>query len=226
MKMSRAWIPLILVIGICGCATYVATYDVALLEVERPEEAAVRYGEAVLSRSAEDGVTKHFFEDDMIKSFWVVGSTRIIFSIENKTDYSIKLIWDETVYVDENGRSQRVMHQGVKYTDSHSSMPSSVIVKNGVLEDIILPSDNVYYESGKYGGWRTNPLFPDEVTYEFGSAPMDPDAAIADLEVLADSQKESIVRILLPLEIEGVVNEYLFSFLVEGYEIKPLETGW
>lgn len=52
------------------------------------------------------------------------------------------------------GQVGRVMHSGVKYIDRNNSQPASVILKGATLSDIILPTDNVYYISGQYGGWR------------------------------------------------------------------------
>ena len=161
----------------------------------------------------------------MIKSFWVIGSKQIMFSIENKTDHSIKLIWDEAAYMDEDSQSRRVLHEGVKYSEKNSPSPPSVIMKNGILNDIIVPTDNVYYISGEYGGWRTHPLFPQNPIYGWDSLPEDSETAYANVEKLAKGQKGKRVRVLLPLQIGEVVNEYLFTFVVDGYKIEPMESA-
>ena len=51
------------------------------------------------------------------------------------------------------------MHVGVKYIDRNDSQHASVIPKGASLSDIVQPTDNVYYVSGQYFGWRTSNLF-------------------------------------------------------------------
>lgn len=55
------------------------------------------------------------------------------------------------------------MHSGVKYIDRNNSQPPNIIPKNASLSDVIIPTDNIYYVSGQYGGWRDGQVvqFPD-----------------------------------------------------------------
>ena len=90
--------------------------------------------------------------------------------ILNKTDGVISVLWDRTVLVTPNGRSQRVIHSGTKLVDRSGIQAPSVIAPNGRIDDIIVPSDNVYYESGQYsrygsvpGGWRYQTLWQESM---------------------------------------------------------------
>lgn len=200
-------------LGVCllsglllGCAT-VPHYDVTLREVERPTKAKERYGEQKISTVEEEDVTKYSFEDDLVNILWIVGKKQLAFVLKNKTSHSIKIIWDEAVYVDEAGSSHRIVHSGVKYTDKNSPQSPSVVIRGGTLEDSISPSDYISY-SGGY--WRTAPLLP-----EFSMAPK---------EVQEEKAREVVgkqLQVLLPLQIEGVTNEYIFLFTVDSYVIGP-----
>src|SRR5882672_5126752 len=117
--------------------TYTADYQISLTKVERPEKAGSRYGPQKVDVITTDQKYRFSFEDNMVRILWVVGKTRINFLLQNKTDYSIKIPWDEAAYVDELGRSHRVMHSGVKYTDRDRSQPPSVIVRKGSIEDLV-----------------------------------------------------------------------------------------
>ena len=144
----------------------------------------------------------------MINIVWLPLSKQFGFTLLNKTNHSIKIIWDEAVYVDENGLSRRLMHSGVKYTDRNNPQPPTVVVKNAKIDDVVLPTDNIYYVSGQYGGWTTKPLLPNRATTK------------EELNTLSKKYIGKTVKILLPLQIEETVNEYIFSFKVEDFITK------
>ena len=202
------------IISGCGAllATHRAYYDIALEQVERPADASVRYGKQMVTKSEGD-TTKYYFEDEMVRIVWLPSPKVITFLLTNKTDHSIKIIWDEAAYVDTEGITHRVMHSGVKYIDRNNSQPPTVVVRGGTISDLILPTDYVYWASGQYGGWwEESPLFP----YKSGN----PDQLAAE----AQQYVGKTIQILLPLQIEDVVNEYLFTFRVRDVQIRPISS--
>ena len=134
-----------------GCETMHAIYDIGLYEVERPADAMERYGEQKIARVEEEEATKYSFEDDLVQIVWLAQPNEISFLLNNKTDYSIKIIWDEAAFVDKGGMSHRVMHLGVKYSDRNASQPPTVVARKGSIHDVVVPTDYVYYVSGS--GW-------------------------------------------------------------------------
>ena len=189
--------------------SYTPIYSIGLKQVERPVDAKERYGKHQIVRVEEEGITKYSFEDGLTSIFWSATVSEFSFVLNNKTDHSIKIVWDEAAYVDIDGISQRVMHAGVKYADRNSSQPPTVVVRKGIASDLIIPSDNIYYVSGTYGGWRKEPLLPDIKK---------PNAE--ELELKAEKYIGKTIQVLLPLQIEGIVNEYIFIFEVQSVEIK------
>jgi hypothetical protein len=190
---------------VAGCMSYTGTYKVGLQEVERPENAKERYGDSKIVNFDEDGSTKYSYEDSLIQIVWLPATKQFGFMMLNKTEHSIKIIWDEAVYIDENGASGKVMHAGVKYIDRNSSQPATIVPKKARIDDMVLPTDKVYYVSGQYGGWSTRPLFPNLATNQ------------ENLNTLTAMYIGKTVKILLPLQIEETVNEYTFSFKVEDF---------
>jgi len=186
--------------------SYRAMYDIKLDEVERPENAQERYGKQTITRFEEEGQTKYSFEDDLLKIIWFPTSSRFYFILTNKTEHSIKIIWDEAVYVDTNGMSKRVVHSGVNYADRNNHQPPSTIVRGATVSDIILPTDNIYYQY--YGGWKELPLFPSK------------GVTTSEVSSKALAYKGKKVQIMLPIKIEEIVNEYIFSFVIEGFKVK------
>lgn len=203
--MKKSIFVLVLATMLTSCMTYQGFYNLGLQEVERPENAKERYGESKIINFEEEGKTKYSYEDELIKIVWLPLSTQFAFTLENKSDHSIKIIWDEAVYVDENGSSGRVMHSGVKYIDRSNPQPPTVVVKKAKIDDMVVPTDNIYYISGQYGGWRTKPLFPNSATTQ------------EELNTLTQKYIGKTVKILLPLQIQETVNEYIFSFKVENF---------
>jgi hypothetical protein len=201
-----------IVLGLASGATTPSPYEpivlsgnyiVTLSEVERPENAQERWGNSQISTFEDDGTSKSSFEDDMIKIIWFVLPGEFSFVLQNKTNNSIRIIWDEAVYVNENGFSGKVAHSDISYTEMNNSQPSTVVVKNTSVDDIIVPTKNIYYSS--YSGWNIEPLFREYASTQ---------------EELDETVKEKLgetVKILLPLQIEETVNEYMFSFKIENF---------
>ncbi len=200
---------ILILIPIClflmSCETFDVDYDIGLSSVERPKDVQERYGDYLITEQLEEA-GKYQYEDELINSYWVVANKDILFSIENKTDSTIKIIWDEAAFISQNGESSRIMHSGIKYIDRNNSQPASVIIRKGKFSDLISPTDNVYYNSNY--GWDTLPIikniFSDEIL----------------AKEYADSILGNTLQLLLPLEIEGKVNDYIFVFKIEGYDIE------
>lgn len=177
-------------------------YNVGLSNVEAPADAKKQYGETKIVTLEEEGKSSYKYEDDYIEIYWFVGSSKFSFTLKNKSEYSIKIPWDDVTYINTKGSVSRVMHAGVKYIDRNNSQPASVIPKGASLSDIIQPTDNVYYISGQYGGWQTSKLFNYNI----------------DVKKLEESKLPYIgktVRILLPILIQDVRNEYVFEFKID-----------
>lgn len=206
MKKILGFIVFCLFIYGCSAFTYHhLNYEITLDEVERPSKAEERYGEQKIFKS-EDEEFDYVFEDQMIKISWLPTSSVIGFRLKNKTEHTIRLIWDEAAYVDEGGETHRVIHSGVKYTDKNSPLPPSVVVRNGTLSEIVYPSDYIYYSDG----WQEKPLL---VNTQVGGEPNE----------LLNRAKENVgkkVQILLPIQIEDTVNDYIFTFRVKDVQLK------
>jgi hypothetical protein len=184
-----------------GCAPATTThYDIGLTAVERPQDARARYGGTTITRVDTAGLGKYLFEDQLVGMAWIFTRDRLAFKLTNKTRYSLKVLWDEASYLDASGQSHRVMHNGVKYVDRSQTEPPSVVIRGGSLEDVVLPIDYVY---NNRADWIEGPFFPGRLDQ-------------------AKQLTGKSVQVLLPLEVEGVVNEYIFLFRINEVEAVPL----
>lgn len=188
----------------CGLTSYMASYSVGLSSVESPADAKQQFGETkVVSFTDEKGIDKYRYEDDYIEVVWYVSAKKFNFDLKNKSGHTIKINWDDISYVDVTGKAGRVMHAGVKYAEKNSSQPATTIPKNATISDVLIPTDNVYYISGAYGGWNERNLIPS--FYQSQEA----------LNENAGKYVGQKMTILMPIVIENVQNDYTFEFNID-----------
>jgi len=224
LKRASFWVlaPLLAV----GCAAGLgqravgAVYRSALVQIDRPEATRERYGAVVTIRPEPDN--KYVYEDGLFSGVFFVTSSRINFTITNKTDHSIKIVWDEAAFIETDGTSNRVAHQGVKYADRNASQPATVVPRGTSITDFVLPTSRVYYREGYYGkyysspgGWRELDLVQPALCLV---SPGD-STAVRGFRSQAEANIGKRFGLLLPLEIQGVVNEYTFWFQVQGASV-------
>ena len=177
-------------------------YKVILREVEQPENVKEQYSKSKITIFAEENETKNSYEDDSIKIIWLPALIEFSFTLENKSDTSIKIIWDEAVYIDEDSSSLKVIHSGVKYVDGEKAQPLTVIAKETKINDLVTLVDNIYYVNpSRYfsGGCRKLPLFS------------------------VQKSAGKTVKILLPIQIQETINEYIFSFKINHIRINTAD---
>ena len=197
-----------------GCTTMcIVEYDISLHSVERFVDAEERYGEQEIMTIQEGDTWKYVFEDEIVKILWEPTVSRTHFILTNKTNHPIKIIWDEAILIDDEGISHKVTHTGVKFIDIYSSQAESIIPGKGSITDVIVSLDHIYYDIGSGLGkytdrnWREEPIFPTIFEYT------------KDIEQRTKTLIGKIYQILLPFQIENVINEYIFTFAVEDVKV-------
>ena len=174
-----------------SCKTH---YDVIMTSVEVPENYKQEFGETKILSLSENEITKYTYEDEMVSFTWYVSKSQFNFWLKNKTNHSIRIPWDDIVFINPGGRSMRVIHSGIRYIDRNKEQAPSIVAKNSVLDDILVPADYIYYldDGGSgLGGWKVHDVFHN---YE---------------------QIGAEASIVFPVVIENVTNEYTFRFQVK-----------
>lgn len=156
-------------------------YYFTLSKIEKPKNPAIRYGKFQEVKT-DDDLSKYLYEDNIISILWHGTVENFVFMLKNKSDNSLKIIWDEASFINEDNESGRIAHKGVRKDRLNESQPPTVIPKGTELNDMVVPVDRV----GDF-------LIP-------GIRKYNPD------------RKGKKVMILLPIEIKGVTNEYTFTF--------------
>lgn len=139
------------------------------------------------------------FDDNFISVSFLISKEQIAFTLDNKTAGPIKIDWNQVSYVDVLGKSHKVMHSGVKYINREEPQAPTVIPPSAKIEDIVFPTDYVYYDGEwRDGEWREKPLFPEA-----------PEAKL---------YKGQSFGVFMPLEINKVIKNYFFTFKIEDIE--------
>ena len=173
------------------------SYKTALVKVEKPEDTTNRYGETKTIQDA--GVDKFSYNDSIIDITIFGTKEQFNFTLKNISNHSLKLIWNEAAFVGLDGATSKIMHVGTKYSQRESDQPATVIIKGAKIEDLATPTANVYYDEGykigysTYGnGWKTKSMLPQEYK----------------------GKEAGGIRLMLPIQVKDVVNEYTFVFRV------------
>lgn len=194
-----------------GCAAAVSQvpaptdrYRLELTEVERPAVARQRYGPQKIATLTDSGRFKSTFEDSLVAITFAPATDRrsirgLEFVLANRTDHSLKVVWDEAAIVNAAGRSGRVMHSGMTYASRTAPQPPAVVVRRGYLIEYVVPVDNVTLGTSTYNPIHVADMLPGQKSAYVGKS----------------------IQLLLPLEIEGVVNEYTFTFTMRDASAAP-----
>ncbi len=167
-------------------------YNTSLVRVEKPDNTSKRYGDITTIHNDENN--RYPYNDNVIAIKIAGNEKELDFYLKNISDHSLKIIWNEAAFVGLNGTTSKIMHKGTKFSDRNEDQPATTIIKDAILEDAILPTSNVYL-TGYYGigyYWDTYPILP--LRY-FGKIAGE-------------------IKLMLPIQIKDVINEYTFVFKV------------
>jgi hypothetical protein len=208
MMRGTPWSLLVAALVIVGCArTYVASYDIGLVEAKRPVESEQQYGTDLLEISSEGGMRVSYFEDGLVSIVWHPGPSGIAFELTNRLDQSIEIDWEASIYVDEKGASHRIIHSGVESAAVERRQSPSQVAPGEKLSQVVRSADNVSFESGIHPRWRETPLLP--VTDNNGPR----------LTMAAEECVGKKIELVLALRVGGENKPYSFIFAVEGVEV-------
>lgn len=164
-------------------------YYSTLMQVEKPIDSENRYGE---TKTIEDeGITKFSYVDEIIDIIIYATSSQFNFELKNVSQSSIKVIWNEAVFVDSDGSTSKVMHVGTKYSEREGDQPPTTIIKGAKIDDLAVPTKNVRY-SDVLKEWVTDSMYPSTPALN-----VDP------------------IRLMLPIQVKDTINEYIFVFEVK-----------
>lgn len=187
-----------------GCSSYKGFYRIDLQKVKNTKVVKDRKIKPKINNLNKNGRVRSFYEDELMKIMWLYQGKKFKFIIKNKTTESIKIFWDELVYVNKKGACSGVIHSGVKYIDKNRSQLSSTIIQNSYIDDVLVPKGNVFFSDK----WYAISMLVD--SYD-------------NKEKLIKYGKSNVgktIKLFFPLLIKGKIHEYIFSFKVKGFIVQ------
>ncbi|MEX0681002.1 MAG: hypothetical protein WD097_06435 [Balneolales bacterium] len=169
----------------------------SLQEVSRPAEAEERYGEIEISETD----STYYFEDEFISTSWIPMGELFILGLENKTEHSISIIWDQSVLVTPSGTSKTLIHGEVRRIDSQRSIPPTIVASGSRTELYV----------GTIDGFDGEGDMPRRILIETTNTAMLERFQESTLDLIGEK-----VRPILALEVRGSVLEYNFTFNIDG----------
>lgn len=155
---------LILALLLTGCATGSSvTYNVGIDQVERPSDAQERYGEYTVTEQDTTEGTEYVYEDDLLKAGWLYVGGAMLVSVENKTDYSFRILLNEGAFVLPSGGSQRILTGNMSYASRNDEVQPIIVPKGASSTAVLIPSSNLKF-SELQGGYADPIVSPDMVT--------------------------------------------------------------
>ncbi|MBR5168127.1 MAG: hypothetical protein IKW86_08745 [Salinivirgaceae bacterium] len=170
------------------------SYFSVLSKVEKPADESVRYGET--STIEDKGITKFSYTDNIIDITIFGTKEEFSFSLKNNSENSIKVVWNEAVFVGLDGSTSKIMHAGTKFSQKEADQPASVIIRGAKIDDVAVPTSNVRYSS-ILKDWVTDSMYPNK------------------------EGKDGQVRLMLPIQIKETINEYVFVFDIKFAQNHP-----
>ena len=172
-------------------------YCGTLIKVEKNDNSTKQQSNSEITTNTDTDQKR--YQDSIINILISTTSEQFDFTLENISPYSIKIIWNEAAFVGLDGSSSKIMHTGTKYSQREADQPATVIIKNAKIEDVAVPTANIYYDEGlKIGystignGWKKRSMFPENF----------------------QGREIGVVRLMLPIQVKDVTNEYTFIFKV------------
>lgn len=208
---------LVIMLGLTSCEIYCFNYDIVLDNVERIDK-------GFNDKCPKVFANKHY-EDKNIKATLTIDSLTkgINVMIANNTPYSIKVNYNDITFSDTNNKVYRMMSKDLFYDEKNSYHQPIIILKDSHIHDEFTSVNN-FIGTNKITtnvlGYRTT-----TISKIFTSIlPIDLDMSSQGLEkrrknALDNNRKiyvGSKIKMYIPIEIDGMTNEYLFTFKVKN----------
>jgi hypothetical protein len=147
------------------------------------------------TRGLADGTTEYTYQDSFIQIGLVLTNTRFAFKMKNLLPDTLFVDWEKAKYINQHGDTLRVIHNGVDLAQRTRPQDTTFLAPGTLLEDFLLPVDNIIDEPTNFSLWKINYLF-----YE---------------------KRDNVgqkVSVILPLETKEGEKRYHFLFVIDNWK--------
>ena len=142
----------------------------------------------------------------------------------NTSDDVIEIAWDQSVYIDEEGNSSRLIKGNVNLAEKDRPQPNTVIPPGTKLQETVFPVDHVKLVDGK---WQQEPILPEIATLidpelarqrsldRAASHIAEPDIYRAGMKNLTGKEMRLFLRILVNDQKQNVTIPFKIADMVQ-----------
>jgi hypothetical protein len=159
--------------------------------VRRPADVETRWGEYRLEKTD----TSYVYADSLLRVTLVPNRGQFAFVLENRTEHSLQIVWDEMAYVGPTGVSSRVSPGETRVIDMEKAHPPTTVPAMASVFKVAIPNDLLH--TGSYGHWIEDFVTP----------------------ATAAAAEGKEMRLLMPIRVRDVVNEYTFVFQLNSVTV-------
>lgn len=102
------------------------------------------------------------YEDDVIKIEFTDSWSMVGFSLKNKSNKLLRVLWDDSSFISTSKTVQKVAHAGIKYLSRDQPQPPTAIPPQTLLQDFVVPINNISWDKNNVdpdkANWTTAPL--------------------------------------------------------------------
>lgn len=152
------------------------------------------------------------FQDENILISFKTKHKYFNFELLNKSNETIKLHWNEIVYVGYDGSSQGVINSNIRFINKGDNKQPSNIISNSKLEEKIIPTNNVVY---LYDEWFIRDMLaqPGKDSGTFNTSDYN------DANNVGASFINKKIIIMIPIEKGNKTLEYYFNFEIINHKV-------
>lgn len=190
---------------VMACKTskmYVYDAEVTLASVRIPDGS---YDSLTIKQGSGNSVSGYQFDQKDFSIIWNVSGSYFNFELQNLSTNTITISWDMVAFVDYDGLTSGVIHEGVPYANRAQALAPTVVPKGAFAKDYIIPVNKIENNQSEYGNWMVANLFPTESSK------------------YKEAKKKYVgktFRIFFPLLINGENHEYTFVFDIDDVLMK------
>jgi hypothetical protein len=140
----------------------------------------------------------------------------IKFSIINKLEDSISIIWDDAQYIDVNKGTDKLRHSNIWGIDNNLHQNPTVIHGNKERSDALFRISKVKNPDNPYDIFSNEPLFPKYIYTDNKD----------ELTQKAKFYKGKTFQILLPFQINDIKNNYLFTIRIDDVSVEAYKNEY
>lgn len=150
------------------------------------------------------------FSDENFSFLFEMGKS-LQLDITNKTPKTVKVIWDESVFIFNNGVSDKIVTGSTKVADRTRSITSSIIPSKSRLNEALIPLSKI--NIGSRGYYSYDSLMPYRMPTTANWEEVD---ELRD--IVQKLEGADLPDVLLTIEVDGKKTEYFFDFYIESTE--------